>query len=113
MNKYNAKKCEYEGITFDSKKELKRYIILRELEKKGEIRNLERQVKYELLPTQRGEDGKVVERGCRYIADFKYEKDGKTVVEDVKGCRYGQAYNLFVMKRKLMLFIHGIRIREV
>ena len=113
MNKYNAKKCEYEGITFDSKKELKRYIILRELEKKGEIRNLERQVKYELIPTQRGEDGKVVERGCRYIADFKYEKGGKTVVEDVKGCRYGQAYNLFVMKRKLMLFIHGIQVREV
>lgn len=113
MSKYNASKVEYEGMKFDSKKELKRWIILKELEKTGEIRNLERQVSYSLIPTQRGEDGKVVERECKYIADFRYTRKGKEVVEDVKGYKKGQAYSLYRIKKKLMLYNYGIKVEEV
>ena len=73
--------------------------------------------------------GKLIEKGVTYIADFVYEvpyrqysdKDGelifadgwKTIVEDTKGCKKGAAYDLFIIKRKLMLYIHGIRVKEV
>lgn len=122
-SKYLAKKCEYNGIEFDSKKELRRFVILEDMVKRGEIRNLQRQIKYELIPQQRepstvnsrGKEvlGKVLERSCNYIADFQYEKDGKTIVEDVKGYKKGGAYSVFTIKRKLMLDKYGIRIKEV
>lgn len=123
MSKYLSKKAEYNGIKFDSRKEMKRYItLLGELEK-GEISDLELQVKYILIPAQRepstyntrGKEvlGKVIERECSYIADFKYLRDGNVVVEDVKGYRRGQAYSLYTIKRKLMLERYGIRIAEV
>lgn len=112
MSKYKAKKNEYEGITFDSKKEMKRYIELKGLEEKGEINDLRLQVKHVLIPSQR-EDGRVIERECSYIADFEYEKDGQLIVEDVKGYRKGQAYALYTVKRKLMLYNYGIRIKEI
>lgn len=57
--------------------------------------------------------GNVIERECAYIADFVFEQDGKTIVEDVKGYRGGPAYSLYTIKRKLMLEKYGIRIREV
>lgn len=82
-----------------------------------EISDLRRQVKYELIPTQRGEDGKVIERDCTYIADFVYLEvaSGKTVVEDVKGYKSPRdpAYAKFTIKRKLMLYRYGIHITEV
>ena len=111
-NKYHAKKCEWDGEVFDSKKELQRYKELKLLEKAGEIQNLRRQVKYVLIPSQRI-DGKVVERECSYIADYVYEENGETVVEDVKGCKKGAGYDVFVLKRKMMLLFHNIRIKEV
>ena len=109
MNKYNAKKAEIDGITFDSKKEAHRYAELKLLQRGGAIRDLRLQVKYELIPKQDGE------RACDYIADFVYQdaRTGQTVVEDVKGCKQGAAYNTFVIKRKLMLWRYGIRIVEV
>jgi hypothetical protein len=64
-------------------------------------------VKFELIPAQRI-DGKVVERACGYVADFVYMENGQQVVEDTKGMRT-QEYRL---KRKLMLWVHGIRIKE-
>lgn len=102
------------GITFDSTKEAKRYSELRLLERAGKIKDLQMQVKFELIPAQRI-DGKVVERACTYIADFVYTDTatGKTIVEDVKGYRDGGAYRLFTLKRKLMLYVHGIQIKEV
>lgn len=106
--KYHAKKTELDGITFDSKKEANRYAELKLLERSGAIHNLQRQVRYELIPAQKI-DGKTVERACHYIADFVYEEDGKTVVEDVKGYRTKE----YVLKRKLMLQVHGIEVREV
>jgi len=122
-SKYNAKKVEYNGMTFDSKRELKRYKELELLQESGEIKNLQRQVKYVLIPAQREPDiigkrgglkkGKTIEKECTYVADFVYEEDGDTVVEDVKGCKVGGAYSVFTIKRKLMLYVHGIKIKEV
>ena len=113
-SKYGNKKVEVNGITFDSKREAKRYMELNALERAGEIQNLRRQVKYLLIPSQRI-DGKVVEREVTYIADFQYEQNGETIVEDVKGYRNPSSagYAKFVIKRKLMLSVWGIRIREV
>ena len=111
-NKYNARKCEVDGEVYDSRKEARRHSELKLLEKVGEIQNLQRQVKYILIPSQRI-DGKLVEREISYKADFVYEENGKTVVEDVKGCKKGSGYEVFVLKRKMMLLFHNIRIKEV
>ena len=107
-SKYGNKKVEVDGIVFDSKREARRYLELTLLEKAGEIRSLERQVKFELIPSQRI-DGKVVERSCDYVADFTYWQDDQFVVEDTKGMKTKD----YIIKRKLMLYIHKIRIREV
>ena len=107
-NKYNAKKCVCDGEVFDSTKEMHRYQKLKLLEKAGEIQNLRRQVKYVLIPSQRI-DGKVVEREVAYKADFVYEADGETVVEDAKGVKTTD----YIIKRKMMLLFYNIRIKEV
>lgn len=121
--KYHNKRTTVDGITFDSLKEAKRWKELSLMQHSGMIQNLQRQVKFVLIPAQREPDtigkrggvhkGKLLERECVYVADFVYTKKGETVVEDVKGCKKGAAYNIFTIKRKLMLYIHGIRIREV
>lgn len=122
-SKYNAKKVEYNGMTFDSKRELKRYKELELLEQAGEISNLQRQVKYVLIPTQREPDtigvrggvkkGKVIEHECSYYADFTfYDDSGILHVEDAKGYRGGDAYKIFKIKKKLMLYIYGIIVEE-
>lgn len=104
MNKYNAKKITVDGLTFDSKREAQRWMQLKLLERGGAIKELERQVEYELIPKQEGE------RAVKYIADFRYiDHDGKTVVEDTKGVMTP----VYILKRKLMLWVHGIRVVEV
>ena len=122
-SKYGARKCVFDGITFDSAKECRRYKELKFLEEKGLIKNLRRQVEYELIPNlyeeteevyskgaHKGEHKKkLVERKCSYRADFVYDQDGETIVEDVKGLRMKE----YIIKRKLMLWVHGIRIKEV
>ena len=97
MRKYRNVKTTLDGISFDSRKEANRYSELRILEKAGLIQNLQMQVKYVLIPEQREPDtlgarggvhkGRLIEKECAYIADFVYEEDGKTVVEDTKGFR--------------------------
>lgn len=126
--KYNSKKIIVDGITFDSKKEATRYKELRVLEKTGIISDLQRQVKFTLIPAQykpvettlsmsnknnRVQKKKLIERECAYYADFVYSRDNKAIVEDVKGYRKGQAYSLFTIKRKLMLYIYGIHVIEI
>jgi hypothetical protein len=103
-NKYGAKKITAsDGQVFDSKKEFHRWCELRLLERAGKIYGLCRQVTYELIPKQEGE------RACNYIADFIYfNEEGKLVVEDCKGCRT----DVYKIKKKLMLWVHGIRIYE-
>lgn len=119
MNKYRNKKIVHNGIEFASKKEARRYCELSLLEKAGAITNLQMQVKFVLIPAQREADiigkrggvkpGKLIERECAYIADFVYQENGVTVIEDTKGVRTKE----YILKRKLMLYIHGIRIKEV
>lgn len=121
--KYGNRKITRDGMTFDSIKEYRRWCELSLLERAGEITGLERQVKYVLIPAQYAPDtvtargkikrGKLLERECAYVADFRYQMDGETVVEDVKGYKDGQAYALFAIKRKLMLSVHGIMVKEV
>lgn len=106
--KYHSRKVTVDGITFDSRKEARRYCELSLLARAGEVTDLQRQVKFELIPSQRI-DGKVVERPCAYVADFVYKQGGKTIVEDTKGFRTAD----YIIKRKLMLWVHGIRIQEV
>ena len=104
MIKYNNIKVKLDGEWFDSHKEGLRWRELQLLERAGEINSLERQVSYELIPKQKGE------RSVSYIADFRYkDRDGEVVVEDAKGVRT----QVFIIKKKLMLWVHGIRIREV
>ena len=112
MNKYGAKKVFIDGEVFDSRKEYYRWCDLRLLERAGKISELKRQVKYMLVPGQRDEAGKLIEREVSYIADFEYIQDGKKIVEDTKGYKRGAAYQLFTIKRKLMLYKFGIRVKE-
>ena len=116
----NVKVKTSEGLEFDSRKEYKRYCELKVMETAGLIKDLQRQVKYTLLPTQREPDtigkrggihkGKLIEQECYYVADFVYSlPNGEIVVEDTKGMRTKD----YVIKRKLMLWIHKIRIREI
>lgn len=106
-NKYHAKKITVDGMTFDSRKEYKRWVELLLLEKAGVIEGLQRQVTFVLLPSQKG--GGRTERPVKYVADFTYQENGKTVVEDTKGMKTKD----YIIKRKLMKYIHGITIKEV
>lgn len=118
-NKLHAEKVDMtmpDGtlMHFDSKREARRYMDLWLMQRSGEITNLRTQVRYPLLPKQVHPDG-TRERAIDYVADFVYEQDGETVVEDSKGFRNtaSAAYRVFVMKRKMMLYFHGVTVREV
>jgi hypothetical protein len=108
MAKYYNKKTVYNGITFDSKKEADRYVVLTLLQRAGKITDLQVQVPFELIPAQKV-DGLTVERPCVYKADFVYRENGKMVVEDTKGVKTKD----YIIKRKLMLHVFGIQIREI
>lgn len=123
-NKYHAKKITIDGITFDSKHEAQRWLELKRMQERKLITELRRQVRFTLIPVQRGpspgvfkkgqhkgeaKPGKLLENECAYIADFVYYNGSEMVVEDTKGVRTAD----YVIKRKLMLYVHGIRIREV
>ena len=108
MNKYGNRKVIHDGIEFDSMKEAHRYCELKLMQRAGLISDLQLQVSFELIPAQRI-DGKVVERAVNYVADFVYKQNGQTVVEDTKGYKTSE----YIMKRKMMLYFHGIRIMEV
>ena len=99
QNKYGNEKRTYNGIKFDSVAEMKRYIVLSDMEKHGEISNLRMQVPFELLPgfTINGHK----QRAIKYVADFVYtDPDGKEHIEDVKGVETKE----YCIKRKLMAY---------
>lgn len=120
-SKYHNRKITIDGMTFDSVREARRWRELKKLENAGEIHDLERQVKFLLLPPQREPDergprggvkkGKLLEKSITYRADFVYidTETGRKIVEDAKGVRTDE----FIIKRKLMLWVYGIRIQEV
>ena len=117
MSKYRNRKIIVDGITFDSVKEGQRWCELRLMQRAGYIRDLERQVKFVLIPVQKDPaTGKVIERECSYVADYMYwenhaNEGWKKVVEDVKSTATKTPE--YRIKRKLMLTEYGIRIREV
>jgi hypothetical protein len=98
----NSKFRNIRANGFDSRKEEKRWGDLQLMEKLGLISELERQIPYELVPKQAGE------RAVTYRADFRYREDGQLVVEDAKGVRT----DAYIIKRKLLKWVHGITIRE-
>ncbi len=124
-NKYFNKPVFVDGVRFDSKKEYQRYLYLTDQEKRGKIANLSRQIKYILIPKQTElvevqlkTKTKLVEKHLEYpityTADFVYEVDGKVVVEDVKASKKLAALdNVYPLKRKLLLWVHGIKLKEV
>lgn len=108
--KYGSQPTVVDGIRFDSKAEARRYIQLKALQMAKEITNLQLQVSFNLLPGQDRAGRK--ERKVDYIRDFVYkDKDGVTIYEDVKSGPTKTAE--FILKRKMMLFFHGIVVREV
>ena len=126
MNKcHNRKVKTRDGIEHTSIKESRRWNELLLLQRAGQIKDLKRQVKFELIPAQREQgtigkrggikQGKLIERELSYIADFVYidTKTGQMVVEDAKGYKGGTIYALFVFKRKLMLYVHNIQVKEI
>ena len=125
-SKYGIKKVTRDGVTYDSPLEYRRFCELSRLEEAGEIAELTRQVAFELIPTQREETcavytkgknkgmpkpGRVLERGVKYIADFVYtdSSTGEVIVEDTKGVKTVD----YILKRKMMLYFHNIRIKEI
>ena len=113
-NKYHNVKVEFDGLSFDSVKESARWAELKLLQRAGQIYELRRQVVFEIIPTQRDEaTGELVEKCARYIADFVYRDafTHKLIVEDVKS--KATKTPEFILKRKLMYYRFGIRIKEV
>lgn len=99
-NKYNAKKCEIDGIRFASKKEARHYQRLKLLQRTGHISELKCHPSFDL-----GINGILV---CKYVADFSYVENSEKIVCDVKGMKNGAAWRIFRIKAKLLKAIHGI-----
>lgn len=115
VNKYHNRKVRTsDGCVHDSRKEAVRWNELKLLEKAGKITDLKRQLKFVLIPTQyekcgKGKRKKVVERECAYVADFVYHENDELVVEDTKGYKTKD----YIIKRKLMLYVYEIKIKEI
>ena len=110
MSKYHSRKITVDGITFDSHREARRYQELQLLLRAGEITQLQLQKKYTLIPTQKKPSGGT-ERAVTYTADFAYKdkRTGKETVEDAKGMKTQQ----YIIRRKLMLYVRGIEVKEI
>ena len=112
-NKFNAQKVELDGMTFDSKKEHKRYIELKAMQQRGEIFGLEHHTKFELAPKTKLEGEKRAKPALRYFADFTYYNiTGEYIVEDVKSAATRKLAS-YRTKKHLMSTVHGISITEV
>ena len=122
-SKYGNKKVTFQGITFDSKKELQRYMVLLDAQRMGKITDLERQVKFELIPaiteeyvehlkTKDKVKTRTIQLAITYTCDFIYKKNDELVIEDVKASK-AMLTKEYCLKKKMMLAIHGLQIREV
>jgi hypothetical protein len=108
-SKFHARKTVVDGIQFDSAKEAKRYVKLRDMQEAGEIDGLRLQVPFELIPAFKL-NGKAY-MPTTYVADFVYLKDGEQVVEDVKSP--ATRTRTYMLKKKLMAYVQHIEIKEV
>ena len=122
-SKYNNKKIVNEFGTWDSKKEFQRWLVLKEAEAQGVITDLQRQVKFELIPavrekyikhlkTKDKECERTLQLPITYACDFQYTKNGETIVEDVKASPKMLPKD-FILKEKMMFALKGIKIRRV
>ena len=122
-SKYRNEKVTFQGMSFDSKKELQRYLFLVDAERRGVISDLQRQVKFELIPaiteeyvehlkTKDKVKTRTVQSAVTYICDFTYLKDDKIVIEDVKSSP-SLVTKEYRLKKKMMLAIHGLIVKEV
>ncbi|MDC4522175.1 DUF1064 domain-containing protein [Acinetobacter baumannii] len=112
-NKFNASKIKLDGMTFDSTKEYKRYIELKALQQRGEIKQLQHHTKFELAPKTKIEGEKRAKPALRYFADFTYfTAQGEFVVEDVKSVATRKLPS-YRNKKHLMKTVHNIDVREV
>jgi hypothetical protein len=107
MSKYGNRRTTIGGETFDSKREALRHIVLKDMEKHGEIHHLERQVTYILAPPVRIAGEKRARPALRFKADFRYIKSGQTVIEDTKG----YSDTAFRIRQHLMKSVHGLDVR--
>ena len=121
--KYGNKKVEYQGKLFDSKREMQRYIVLKEAEEKGLISDLRTQITFELIPAITEEyvehlktkdkiKTRVLQRAVTYTADFVYVKNGEEIVEDVKISK-ALIPKEFALKEKIFFWKYGKRIQLV
>lgn len=121
--KYNNTKVEYDGIKFDSKKEMQRYLVLKTAEENGLISNLQLQVRFELIPAVKEEyiehlktkdkiKTKTVQLPITYTCDFMYDKEGETIIEDIKASPK-MLPKEYTLKKKMMFALKGIKIKEV
>lgn len=106
-SKYCAKKCEHDGIKFDSQKERDRYIELKLLEKGGVITDLQLQVPFVLQDGFEFNGKKILP--IKYIADFTYWANGELVIEDVKGVKT----DVYELKKKMFMYRYKKYIKEV
>lgn len=123
-NKYHAKRVIVDGIAFDSEKESKRYLFLKEAQANGEISELELQPQYIILPAIKGERIKhfkripdrteeyAIQQPVKYTADFRYVKDGQTFVEDIKGSKFTISRDL-PLRLKMMKYFHNIDVKII
>ena len=122
-SKYGNRKVTIEGINFDSEREAKRYLILKDYQNKGDISGLKMQVVYELIPaikelktivlkTKTRQKEVTIQQPITYRCDFTYIKDNVLVVEDVK-ISPKMLPTEYKLKKKLMRYVHGITIKEV
>lgn len=122
-NKYGNKKVEVDGLLFDSKKEMQRYLVLKDAERNGVISDLKTQVRYELIPpvkekyikhlkTKDKECERTIQLAITYTCDFQYIKDGVLVIEDVKASPK-MLPKEFVLKEKMMFALKNLKIKKV
>lgn len=112
-SKYGNEKQEADGLKFDSKKEYKRYVQLKTMQRCGLIKDLQHHKVYEIAPAVKFPSKKSTSQPRYYEADFVYidTKTGMTIVEDVKS--EATVTQLYLLKKHLMMAIHGIEIQEV
>lgn len=123
--KYNNTKVEFDGIKFDSKKEMQRYLALKDAQEKGMISDLKLQVRFELIPAVKEEyvehlktkdriKTRTLQLPITYTCDFLYIKDGETIVEDVKASpKIASLDKSFILKEKLFRWKFGFSIKRI
>ena len=122
-NKYNNIAVNICGEKFVSKKEGQRWLYLSDMQKKGIILDLKRQVKFELIPairetyiehlkTKDKQAERTLQLAINYICDFEYVRNGERVIEDVKASEKLLPKE-FTLKEKLFFWKYGVRIKKV